>query len=518
MTLREDCSLEALLAYVAQEDIRLSAYGDTLRYDALAHSAGPRLEGALRRHKAALLARLPDGALSDGVAAVEERESAGTEQRGMVIRHEMSNEPQVWNVALRVQLEGPLDTTALQSALEKLIHRHQSLRCRFVWEADAAATGDGRGDEPPVRKLWQEVLAPRPVPLPIEDLSGLPQQEREERLEAVCVWISQTPFDTAQSVQPFVQLIRTGPESCTLMLVLHHVSCDGWSVSVLLKDLGRLYRDAVGQGPPEPLAPPTAQCTDYARLQASTGPAGREYRRRLDYWADLLAGCQADNPLPADNPRPAELSGRGGMAHVDVPAGLCDAVRHFARDHGTTPFAVTLAALAMMIHRRTGRKEVVVTSAYANRAHPSTETMVTCTSAVLALRLRLGEGEGETLSGLCRQVMSGLAGGIANLLMYRQIKEGLAQHHGMELPDVIPLSMTYQNSLDLRLDLPGVSAVISDQGGGAARRESSFGLIPRPDGTAQIYTEYSTDLFLPETADAWLSEYVETLDDVIPRG
>lgn len=513
MTLQEDCSLEALLAYAAREDVRLSTYGGKLRYDAPAHSAGPGLEGALRRHKAALLARLrdedaPDAAVLDE-ETVEERELAGTEQRGMVMRHEVTKEPQVWNVALRVRLEGPLDTAALEGALEKLIHRHQSLRCRFVWKTDTEA-------QPPVRRLWQEVLAPRPVPLPVEDISGLPPQKREERLEAACATASATPFDMARGVRPLVRLLRTGPESSTLMLVLHHVSCDGWSVSVLLRDLGRLYRDAVGQGPPEPLAPPTAQCTDYARLQASTGPDEREYRRRLDYWARQLADCPTDNPLPADNPRPAELSGRGGISQTDVPPELFAALRHFARDSGTTPFAVTLAALATMLHQRTGREELVVTSAYANRAHPSTETMVTCTSAVLALRLR--PGKDGTLSGLCRQVMTGLAGGIANFLTYRQIKEGLARHHGLRLPDVLPLSMTYQNSLDLRLDLPGITATVTDQAAAASRRESTFGLVPHPDGTAHLYTEYSTDLFHPETAQAWLTDYISTLTRLLPGG
>lgn len=510
----DDLSLDDLLTHLEEADVRLTAHGTALRYDAPARRAGPALEAALRRHKPALLARLtPEG-------DVEERESASEEQWGLVSRHEASAEPQVWNISLRIQLEGALDVEALRVALEGLIHRHQSLRCRFVWqrhdeEAGAgAATGAGNPsrnlqEQPPVPKLWQEVLAARPVALPVEDLRHLPERERAERLEAACARISQTPFDMARGVRPLLRLVRTGAESFTLMLVLHHVSCDGWSVSVLLGELGQLYGNAVGAASAEPLAPPTGQCTDYARRQASEVLTEEEYRRRLEFWAGQLAGCEEESGLPADHPRPERLSGKGLTTRAGVPAELFDSIRRFAREQGTTPFAVTTAVLGTVLHRLTGRDELVLNTAYANRAHPGTRTLVTCTAAALPVRLRTGGG--GTLAELCRQATGSLAGAVANFLPSRRIREGLALHHGMELPAVIPLSMTYQSSLDLRLELPGVKAVLSDQGGGASRRDCGFAFVPLPDGSAEVQVEFSTDLYEPATVEGWLAEYVEAL-------
>lgn len=537
MTLTADCSLETLLSYVAREDVRLSASGGALRYDAPARSAGPLLEAALRRHKPTLLARLAAGTAEasredaddaeDGVPAdpeaadpeaadpedagtVEERAPATREQSGMVMRHEQTKEPQVWNVALRLRCEGPLDVPALRRALEKLVHRHHALRSRYAWEQAMASTGTGgtrsaAAEPSPGRKLWQEVLAPRPVSLPVEDLREVSPPERAERLEAACDRIAQTPFDVARSVQPRVKLFRTGDESRTLMFVLHHISCDGWSVSVLLKELGTLYGNEAGHLPLRPLPPPTSQCTDYARLQASSALPEEEHRRRVDFWADRLAGCRPDSGLPADRPRPAVLSGRGATAHAVVPAELFGALRDFARETGTTPYAVMLAVLVRLLHHLSGRGEAVLSTAYANRAHPSTDTLVTCTATIVILRLRT-DGD-ETLSELCRQVTAGLAEGITNFIPYARIREGLSRHHGVELPSSIPLGATYQNSVDLSVDLPGVSTTVTDQTGLTARRDCSFSFLPCADGTAEIHTEFSTDLYEPATVEGWLAEY-----------
>ncbi|SCK47635.1 amino acid adenylation domain-containing protein/natural product biosynthesis luciferase-like monooxygenase domain-containing protein [Streptomyces sp. WMMB 714] len=457
--------------------------------------------------------------------AVEERAPATREQTGMVMRHEQTREPQVWNVALRLRCEGPLDVPALRRALEKLIHRHHALRSRYAWEHATASTSTststspgpggapGAGEPEPGRELWQEVLAPRPVPLPVEDLREVPPPERAERLETECDRIAQTPFDVARSVQPRVRLFRTGDESCTLMLVLHHISCDGWSVSVLLKEFGTLYGNEAGRLPLRPLPAPTSQCTDYARLQASSALSEEEHRRRVDFWADRLAGCRPDSGLPADHPRPAVLSGRGDTAHAVVPAELFGALRDFARETGTTPYAVMLAVLGRLLHLRSGREETVLSTAYANRAHPSTDTLVTCTATILILRLRTG-GD-ETLPELCRQVTSGFAEGVANFIPYARIREGLSRHHGIELPNSIPLGATYQNSIDLSVDLPGVSTVVTDQTGLTARRDCSFSFLPCPDGTAEIHTEFSTDLYEPGTVEGWLAEYAGLADAML---
>lgn len=528
MTLPENPSLEALTAYAARENIRLSADGGTLRYDAPARCAGPRLEAALRRHKPALLARLAGGAEHPPAAvdakppsadarppAVEERAPVSREQAGMVMRHEQSGEPQVWNVALRIRLEGPLNVRALGDALQTLVHRHHALRSRYVRTGGAAGQGGARqaeGGGGAEQALVQEVLAPGPVPFPVEDLRPLRPEERAQRLESACDRIAQTPFDVARGVEPRVALFRTGPQSSTLMVVLHHISCDGWSLGVLLRELGTLYRNAAGHGPPRPLAPPTAQCTDYARRQASSPLSPQEDRRRLDRWADRLTGCSPDNPLPADRPRPAVLSGRGATASAVLPAGLFASLRRFAREAGVTHSSVALAVLALLLHRRSGRDRFVLSTAYANRADPGTDTLVTCTATVLTLPLHV-TGR-ETLAGLSRHVMAQLAAGVADFLPYARIASGLADHHGIPLPGSLPLGATYQNSADLRLDLPGVTATVSDQTGTTSRRECSFHISPdRGDGTAEVHTEFSTDLYREETARGWLTEYVRLLED-----
>jgi non-ribosomal peptide synthetase component F len=191
-------------------------------------------------------------------------------------------------------------------------------------------------------------------------------------------------------------------------------------------------------------------------------------------------------------------------------------MQRFARDAGVTDSAVALAVLGLLLHRRSGRDRFVLSTAYANRAHPSTDTLVTCTATVLTLPLHV-TGH-ETLAGLSRHVMTELAAGIADFLPYARIKDGLATHHGISLPTSLPLGATYQNSAELSLALPGIDTTVTDQTGATSRRDCSFHISPGPDGTAAIHTEYSTDLYRPETAEGWLTEYVRLLERQLGEG
>lgn len=485
MSALDKLDLNALLDRLAEQDVRLTADGALLRYDAPATVAGPALEEALRRHKASLLS------WAAGEPVVVARERAGNGAAEMVRRHASEAKPETWNISVGLDLRGPLVPAALTTALTELIARHEALRSRFRVEDDT---------------VWQEVFRADPRELPVEDLRDLLTEVREARVEEVAEQLSGPPFDLAVDARPRIRLLRLGEEEWRLVLVMHHATCDGQSFSVMLRELTTLYRQECGEE--LPALPPAPSCTEHARAEAARAPDAAEVRSRLAFWARELADIPEDSGLPPDRPRTGRPSGRGDTERLPVSPRVRAALEAFARRHGTTPFAVTLASTVRMVAELSGRTDIALSTSYADRPDPSAMDLVSCTATALPLRIRLDDE--ASFAALCHQVHSRMVEGIAHLLPFGRVKEGLARDYDQQVRP-LPLSMTYQNSLDTTMDLPGVTMDLVDLHPPSSRRDCSFAFVPLPDGSAELSAEYSTDLYDARTARGWLEDITARL-------
>ncbi|WP_238782590.1 MupA/Atu3671 family FMN-dependent luciferase-like monooxygenase [Streptomyces monomycini] len=439
----------------------------------------------------------------DGATDVVDRAPATYQQQGFIAQDHHPT-PHVFNVALRITLTGGLDLPALRTALSQLIARHESLRTRFVQE-------DGQ--------WWQEILRPRPVDLQVEDLTtgrgtgaGTAGSAGtvDAEIEQISAQAAATRFDFGEGVAPKLRLVRSGPSTWVLFFVLHHSTCDGWAVSVLLSDFAALY-GAAATGTPHTLASTVPQPTEYARWQRETAPE-RPDQRILKYWARELDGAPFELGLPLDRPRPETLSGQGRVVLFSVDTDLLADVERLARKCGTTPYAVTTAALGQLIGTLSGRTDVVANVAYANRERRAFESLMACTAVGLPLRIRL-DGDG-TFTDLVRQVAHTSIEGIDHIMSLRRLVEPLREEMGVEVPDHVPFGFAYQSSLQTDIELPGVAAVVEDLAVPAARTDLSVGLIPAGD-TLTGYMEYSTDLWEQSTVEGWADAYVTLLAEEV---
>ncbi|MEU7203520.1 MupA/Atu3671 family FMN-dependent luciferase-like monooxygenase [Streptomyces sp. NPDC045470] len=439
----------------------------------------------------------------DGATDVVDRAPATYQQQGFIAQDDHPT-PHVFNVALRITLTGGLDLPALRTALSQLIARHESLRTRFVKE-------DGQ--------WWQEILRPRPVDLQVEDLTtgrntragtAVAAEAMDAEIEQISAQAAATRFDFGEGVAPKLRLVRSGPSTWVLFFVLHHSTCDGWAVSVLLSDFAALY-GAAATGTPHTLASTVPQPTEYARWQRETAPE-RPDQRLLKYWARELDGAPFELALPLDRPRPETLSGQGRVVLFSVDSGLLTDVERLARKCGTTPYAVTTAALGRLIGKLSGRTDVVANVAYANRERRAFESLMACTAVGLPLRIRL-DGVG-TFTDLVRQVAHTSIEGIDHIVSLRRLVEPLREEMGVEVPDHVPFGFAYQSSLQTDIELPGVAAVVEDLAVPAARTDLSIGLIPAGD-TLTGYMEYSTDLWEHSTVEGWADAYVNLLAEEV---
>ncbi|WP_441248845.1 MupA/Atu3671 family FMN-dependent luciferase-like monooxygenase [Kitasatospora sp. McL0602] len=406
--------------------------------------------------------------------------------------------PEVFNVALRLVITGPLDIAALHTALTGLTERHESLRTRCARDDEAG-------------EWWQDVQPVVPVEPPVEDLRALTESEREAELSRISTEATWHRFDIQEGVQPAIRLVRTGEESWALVFVMHHSMCDGWAVSMLLKDLAALYRAAV-TGEPHGL-PAAVQQIAYARSQRSrTDAADRE--EDYIYWESQLKDAPFKHGLPLDRPHPEELSGQGQVAQFTVSPEARDRIEELAKRLGTTPFAVTATAFGRFMGTLNGRADNLLQVAYANRVGRDEESLLACTVSSLLLRVRT-----EPSMSFADQVRttSRVAGeALEHLTPMSRFAPRLRERGYPDIPDRLDYGFQYQNSLETDIDLPGLTVQVEDLTIPAARSEFNLGVIPAGDGLAG-YMEYSTDLWNAETIASWTSRYVALLDELVTQ-
>ncbi|MGA8115349.1 MAG: MupA/Atu3671 family FMN-dependent luciferase-like monooxygenase [Actinocatenispora sp.] len=434
------------------------------------------------------------GTAQDDARAVVARAPATVQQRNFIASHRNHALPQVYNVAMRITFTGPLDVAALCSALSELVERHGSLRTRYVQDGE---------------EWWQELLAPRPVDLKVEDLAAWPQQARDAEIERISAEAADTPFDLDQAVEPVLRLLHTGGSTWALLFVVHHSTCDAWAVSLLLRDLAALYTAAV-TGAPSGL-PAAPQPTDFALWQRDNPPS-RRGPGAMEYWLRQLDGATFRTGLPLDRPRPRALSGRGRTLTFTAPAELRSAVETLAKRCRTTPFAVTAAAAGLLLSRLSGQSDIVVSVPYANREQRAFASLAACAGAAFLLRIRAGEA--GSFRTLVEQVARASIEGIQHVLPVRDVLAALRERDGDRVPAAVTFGFQYQNSLEVDIDVPGVDVAIEDLVTGTALSEFNLGLIPAGDVLAG-YLQYSTDLWEHDTAEDWTRRYLDLLSEEV---
>ena len=293
-------------------------------------------------------------------------------QESLLFLSELERGEPTYNVPLAIRLGGPLVIDALRDALDAVVARHEALRTT-IQRIDGIAL--------------QRIEPSQAVDLVQFDLSAVPDASRDVELRCQLRAASRRPFDLRRDPMLRAQLFRLGATEHVLLLVIHHVATDGWSEQVLIRELSAVYEAAQhGQTPQLPALP--IRYVDYAAWQR----ARLKPRRRaseLNHWRQRLAGAPDTLDLPHAGPQRLSGSARGATESIDLAADLVDAVLRASREANATLFMTLLAAFKAVLHRYTGRDDIVVGTAIAGRTHPETEGLVGFFINTLALRTDL---------------------------------------------------------------------------------------------------------------------------------
>ncbi|KAB8141437.1 amino acid adenylation domain-containing protein [Chloroflexia bacterium SDU3-3] len=388
-----------------------------------------------------------------------------------------------------LRLEGELSVPALQQAIDGLIARHESLRTSF-------ASVDG---EP------AQVIAPA-LALPLEQHAAA----SEEEARAVALGLTSRPFDLASGPLLRAALVQIAPQLHVLVLVLHHIIADGWSVTLLLNELAALYA-AAAQGRPAPLAPPALQYADYAAWQRGWLDAER-MAAQLGFWRGQLAGAPPLLTLPTDRPRPPMQRFHGAATDFVIPPAVGDALHALTRAEGATPFMTMLAAFGLLLARHSGQTDVCIGSPVAGRQRAELEGIVGLFLNTLVFRVRLGEN--PSFRELLRQVRSTALDGYGNQdVPFEKLVEELKPERNLSYSPLYQAMLIFMNTPEATLDMPGLKASFVGVDVGSTKSDLSAYFYDGDHGFGGTLV-YNTDLFDAATVESLKGRFLTLLADI----
>ncbi|MCP4687517.1 MAG: AMP-binding protein, partial [Desulfobacterales bacterium] len=400
-----------------------------------------------------------------------------------------------YNIPAALKLSGRLDVEALRQSLRTLIQRHDSLRMRFP-----AKEGRARA-----RRL--NVYDP----LETIDLQSLAPDQKQARVLRLAAESAREPFDLAAGPLLRVRLLKTEAMEHILLFNMHHIISDGWSMGLLIRELGALYGARV-RGRDARLPGPTIRYGDYAHWQRQWLTGGT-LQQQTDYWTKQLAGFPELLELPSDRPRPARQSHRGATLYQRIPLETTAGLNRLGREQGATLYMILLAAFYVLLHRYTGRVRIRVGSPSANRGHGGAEDVIGFFVNTLVLCARI-ESRGDFIELLKRVRQTCLDAHAHQDIPFEQLVERMRPGRSMSHGPLFQVMFALQNAPMEPPDLPGLRVRLMKQESGAAAFDLAVSVKETENGLECAW-EYSVDLFNEDRVHRMAGHYRRLLAAVV---
>lgn len=451
--------------------------------------AQPTLAAFARLASEAAPAQLPPVTMADR----EELPPTSFAQRRQWFLAQMDGAATAYHVPYGLRLRGALDTQALRRALDRIVARHESLRTTFV-----QVDGEPR----------QRIATADGSRFPLVERTTTDAQETGRLANAEV----SARFDLEHG--PLIRglLIREADDLHTLLITMHHIVSDGWSMGVFVGELGKLYR-AYAKGGEDPLPPLDLHYADYAIWQRRW-ISGELLKKQEAYWKASLVGAPEVLRLPTDHPRPLEQSYAGETVPLVVDETLTKALKDMGHRHGTTLFMTLLAGWAALLCRLSGQEDLVVGTPTANRGRAEIDGLIGFFVNTLALRMDLS-GD-PTVAAFLERVKAGSLSAQENQdIPFEQVVELVNPVRSLAHSPLFQVAFSWENDDTLRLQLPGV---VSEPLDGTNYKVAKFDLslsLRESNGRLEGALEYATALFEHETVERMAGYYLALLEGMV---
>ncbi|HEY0603159.1 MAG TPA: amino acid adenylation domain-containing protein [Herpetosiphonaceae bacterium] len=394
-----------------------------------------------------------------------------------------------------VRLTGPLNIEALEQSFNEVIRRHESLRTVFRMIDDQAV---------------QVVLPSLSIALPLIDLEALDRDEQELGVQTLADMDARRPFDLERGPLLRTTLLRLGAEEHILLLTMHHIVIDDWSLSIFWRELSALYRSHV-TGQAAPLKELSLHYPDAAIWQREW-LSGAVLSEQTTYWQQQLRGCASILNLPTDRPRPSKQTFCGARETIVLPKSLACALNTLAQREGATLFMTLLATFQVMLQRYSGQSDFVIGTPIANRRRREFEDLIGFFINTLALRADVAPA--LSFRELLKRVRGTALGAFVNQdLPFEQVVELAQPERDPSRNPLFQVMFALQNAPRESLYLEGLEVEVSQHTGVTAQFDLFLEMVQVPNGLLTSF-EYNTDLFDAATIARMLGHFQTLLESV----
>ncbi len=402
----------------------------------------------------------------------------------------------VWNVAVRWSLRGPLKPDVLSGAINQVCARHEALRTCLGLQSGV---------------VIQKVSSELKLALPLHDLRHLSESDRETEAERITLEEAIRPFDLCLGPLIRTRLIQLENEHYVLLVTVHHAIVDGWSIGIISRDLGAYYQ-ALLTGTSAKLAPLPVQFADFTVWQKEAFENG-SFESQLAYWRKQLRGL---HPLviPGDLPQPAEPTWNGKIVSELLPRSLTDALGQVSQHSGTTMFSAALGALCILLNGLSGREDIAIGTQVAGRNRVEVENAIGVFNNALVLRTKV-QGANK-FSDWLNQVSDTVIQATSHQeVPHERVLQALG-YEDLGRDRLYYVNFIYQRSFIENIKFADIQLTDLPSRTPGAPYDLNFFMVERPEGW-RLSLEYSTDLYSPDLAQSFLTDFRTLLQEVIAK-
>jgi hypothetical protein len=400
-----------------------------------------------------------------------------------------------WNIAVRFRLVGPLDVSLLHRSIDEIVRRHDVLRTSF-------ALIDGA--------LAQIIHSEAAIPLPLDDLTGLAVAARDAEEERRSITEAALPFDLKSGPLLRVRLLKLAEQEHMLLLTIHHIVSDGWSIGLFSDEIAAHY-EALSSGNRSTSPDLPLQYADYTiwKNEQNESAIGEQHR---SYWQMKLANLPVCE-IPPDYPRPAGNTQRAYILSLLLPASLTDSLAALARNQGCTLYTLSLAALKMLIAHYAGQHDVYVGTLLAGRDRVELEPLIGAFINTIILRTDLS-GD-PTFLDLLARVQRTVEEGMAHQdLHFQQVVEALRLKPDPNRPTVYSINFIYQRDFVKPLQFAGINMTPVPSKSPGAIYDLNFFMVQRSDGW-RLSCEYNCDMYEAAAVNRMIGQMRHLLEQIV---
>lgn len=400
-----------------------------------------------------------------------------------------------YNISLAINLKGRLEVTLLEHSLNEIVRRHETLRTTFT-------TVNGQ----PV-----QVIAPSlKLSISVVDCQKIPRLKRETEVRQLVTQQSQQSFDLAQGPLLRAKLLCLSPQEHILLLVMHHIISDAWSVEILMQEMASTYKAFLTKSF-LPLPDLSIQYKDFAYWQRQ-GLQGERLQAQLSYWKQQLEDAPTVLQLPTDRPRPAIQTSRGSYQSIQLSKTLTEQLKAIARQEGVTQYMLLLAAFQTFLYRYTGQDDILVGSPVANRNHNEIKKLIGFFVNTLVLRTNLsGNPSFQQLLNRVRKVA--LEAYTHQDLPFDQLVKALQPERNVSYTPVFQVMFDFRNAPPLP-EMPNLTVSQLKVENETAQFDLSLSVEITEPGM-MMSLEYNTDLFNRTTIAQMLEHFQNLLFGIV---